>query len=372
MLTTHRLTLTVALGVLAAGAWAQSPARRGPDPNGPPPDEIPLDGFWPTPRMMDRMMDRIADSMVGHYGLDDDQLYQTRELFKSRFPQWLAENRPALQRLTNEYFEALLNDQPPTPEEVADWAARAQPLWQGFAQVFEETTEDMRSYLTDEQQTILDGEVAVWGVAKGHVTNRFQVWSEGGYDAETEWPRGEGFRDQKVKREQEFTEEAIRAKNTALGVQIEAAEAGGAAGAAGGQAPTPTSQPAVAGKVRDEWVEYTENFIRRYNLDDAQQNTAHTILASLQEQRDRYLRRRLPEIEKLEKKLVGARSEDDRARIRIAYQRIQEPLDRYFQQLKDRLDKLPTRIQRVDAAQSEPPGAAKAEASSKTTKRTGE
>jgi len=63
----------LAVAMLATAAFAQD---AGDEEDGRPKraTKIPTEGFWPTQKMMDRVVDRITDEMAGHYQFDDDQL----------------------------------------------------------------------------------------------------------------------------------------------------------------------------------------------------------------------------------------------------------------------------------------------------------
>ncbi len=344
----NRLTL-----LLLLTAWAVGPTLgqvRGLDPNDPGrrQSEIPTEGFWPTQRMIELGIDRITDEMSKFYGFDEDQLWNTRDVLKERFPQWMQENRGELQTLMNQYFEALLSGEPPTPDEVADWSDRALPLFEEFSQMVDTTAEDMREYMTDEQQVLLSGQLAAMQVGMGFMRQRLQTWREGGYDWESEWPRSHEFKRREGARQKELEDEATRAAHEAMGIAPDGSEAAAVPGAA---APTgerkPTSRPSAP---RDDWTIYVENFIKRYELDAAQQGSARKVLNSLQEQRDRYLQRHVSDINAVEGKLKAAQSADERAKVQAELDRLNRPLERYFDQLKERLDRIPTRKQRAAAA----------------------
>jgi len=94
----------------------------------------------------------------------------------------------------NQYFEALLDDEPPAIEGVAEWAQRVQPLLAEFNEVCHEVAEGMHEYLNDEQQTLLDAEEAAFQTGITMVQNKLSVWAGGGYDPETEWSATGGRR----------------------------------------------------------------------------------------------------------------------------------------------------------------------------------
>jgi hypothetical protein len=84
-----------------------------------------LVGFWPTPLMLERILDRVAENMGRIYDMDEEQLEQTRQVLRETFPKWLKENRAEIMELTNQFFEAQLHDEPPDPEMVTGWAQAA-------------------------------------------------------------------------------------------------------------------------------------------------------------------------------------------------------------------------------------------------------
>jgi hypothetical protein len=317
-----------------------------------------------TDKIVNLAVDRIVDDMADHYNLSEDQFEFIREEVRSRFPSFMLENRDQIIEIANQYTEAMLSGDPPTKEFVAQWSQNTLPMVNRFAEMIEETRESIRPILSEEQQVQMDGEMAAFRVAMNHVNNRMNVWAQGGYDWESEWPRSEAFKEQERVRVETLLKEQERAKAIARGeppppetaVQTAATTDVGAAPSAATPAdssrPKPGEKPG-AQRPKDEWDIYVENFIKRYKLDDAQQNQARKHLVSLQEQRDRYARRKLTEIEELEKKLKAVKTDDEKSELKARLVKIQEPIDRMFNQLKDKLDTIPTRKQRADAAKAD-------------------
>ena len=97
----------------------------------------------------------------------------------------------------------------------------------------------------------------------------------------------------------------------------------------------------------DPWDRYVADFTRLYQLDQAQQAIAQSILNELKQQRDAYRESRRQEYE-------AARDIEDRQARREAYERLTEPMDRLFEQLKDRLMRIPTFAQRSAAEPAVP------------------
>jgi hypothetical protein len=344
-------------GLTAAGAVAQDYPPPAPPQR---PSKANAAGLLLTDRMIDSAINRITDQMAEIYGFDEDQLWNTRDTIKARFPEWLKQNRAELQGLVVQYLEAVMGDEPPSPEEVADWATRAAPLFGEFNSLVGETADDMRGYLTDQQQVLLDGQLAAMQVGMNYMQQRLGNWSQGGYDWKTEWPRSKGFQDEEKGRQQKLEQEAQQAKNVAMGLPPDAGDAAAAGGAVADapKPPTPTRPSNSAAK--DEWAVYVDNFIKRYELDDAQQNSAKKFLRDAQELRDRYLARHVDDIKALEAKQKVAQGDEDKERLRGQFVELNRPIDRYFQRLKDRLEGLPTRKQRALAAQTDEAGRGKA------------
>jgi hypothetical protein len=351
MRTTRIWRLVVLLGPLGGLALAQAQDYQDPREEGRVPQEV----FLLNDRIIDLAIDRIVDGMVGQYELDEDQVWLTKEAFKRRIPDWIAENRGEIVSVMNQYFETLLGADPPAPEEVAQWADRAKPLLEKFSDLVTSSTDEMHEFYTPEQSLILDGEMAVFKVGKGHVANRLEVWSQGGYDWETEWIRSPKFREAQTERERTLHAKAAREKAVALGHDLQQYESGGGApGAESRLAADMESKIDVKNKEsRDELTAYVEAFIKRYQLKEDQQNSARRILRSVQAGRDRYLARKLDDIERLHERLKKSTSPEEREEVRKAFDELNRPLERYFQQLKDRLERLPTRKQRAEAARRE-------------------
>lgn len=324
-----RLIWYLAVGMLTTATFAQDVDDSDEEARPKRATKIPTEGFWPTQKMMERIINRITDQMAERYDFDDNQLELTRDLFKARFPEFLNQNRAEIQTLVNQYFEALLDEGPPAVEHVAEWAQHVQPLLAEFGEVCDEVTESMREYLTDSQTTTLDAEVAAFQTGMTMARNKLAVWADGGYDPETEWIHSGSSR-----RERERADEA-----TAEPEPSEADEAQPA-----GSAPAKTA--------KGEWTIYTEKFIKRYQLNDEQKQKAFAFLRRQQEQRDDYLRRRADEMERVTELLKEAEKEAERTAALEAYSRLNAPVDRMFQRLKERLDTLPTRAQRRAAAEA--------------------
>jgi hypothetical protein len=339
---------TMGLATALAAAQSDNPA-----PQGARRADVPNAGFWPTQRMVESAIERITEELGKVYSLDEDQMLNTQDLLKQRFPRWMEENRAQLQTLGNQWVEAMISSEPPTPEQVADWAARCQPLLQEFSVLADETSADMRMYMTDEQQVLLDGQLAAMHVGINYMQQRMETWKAGGYDWKSEWPRSEEFKRQEPERRKRLEQESERQKLIAMGIDPGTAPPGGGGAAPPGQEKPPTPPKPTGNATKDDWTVYVENFIKRYQLDEGQQNNARKYLRDGQELRDKHLTRKLTEIRTLEEKQKSATTDEEKEKVRVAFERINRPVEQMFEQLKIKLDKLPTRKQRAAAGPDE-------------------
>lgn len=319
-------------------------------------------GFWPTPRMIELIIDRITEDGVKLYNFDEIQLAETRKLLKERIPQWMNEHRAEIMALTNQLLEAQLADEPPAAEDVAKWAQRVMPLVNSFEGEIVAITDVMRSdILNEDQAVVLEGEVAAFRTGIQFATNKMRLWAEGGYDPAIDWHRSPDSRRYRHEEERIAEDEMNRARANAIAYAegrpepFPAGAADAAPPAAAGAPPAPpnAAQPAPAARAepKDEWTTYVDAFIRKYELNADQQSRARTLLKRAQTQREEHLRRNTPKMRELEAlfvELKSAASADAAKRLADAeerYRKLYEPIENAFTRLKEKLNDLPTREQ---------------------------
>lgn len=334
--------------LLTLCATACALAQVTPDPEPPDrPQVVPTEGFWPTRLMVQRWIDRMAEEFAEEYELDPDQQDQVRRLWQERFPAWLNQNRAAIMHVTNELIEAVLIEQEPTAEAVADWARRVKPILSGFSELVEKSAEEMKPLLTEDQALRLDNDLEMFRYGLGNVNERLDTWIAGGFDPENEWPYRVAEREAR-----EAVERRAEAERDAALPDHDAAVA-----AAGETAPSaasrPVSQPAAREEEKDEWTLYTEKFIARYRLSAEQEQKARLFLRQARDGRRDYLNRRRREHEALQAAVREAATEEQRAAAKEKLAGFEKPLERMFERLKEKLDTLPTRAQRKEAAERE-------------------
>lgn len=323
-------------------------------PEEPAAEAIPTEGFWPTKTMLHNMLGRIADEMGDQYEMDDDQLAQLTALLRERVPEWMNQNRPQIMNLMNQFFEAQLADEPPDVAMVTEWSGKMLGLTDSFKGMVTGVTDNMREFMTDDQQVRLDAEMAAFQTGLTLVNNKLNVWAEGGYDPAVDWtPPGAARREREraeeraaaAEMEKARSEAYARSGNPPAGTEVTPVGAEPAAVEA-------NKKDAAAAKPKpvDEWTKYTDEFIARYKLNDEQSQKARLHLKEMQQKRDEYLRSKGADMERVTKQLKDAKSDDERKVAQLASDKLSEPVNRLFTQLKDRLSRIPTREQRRNAA----------------------
>ncbi|GAG26689.1 unnamed protein product, partial [marine sediment metagenome] len=203
--------------------------------------------------------------------------------------------------------------------------------------VVDDLTGGMREYLTEDQVIIMEGEHAAFRTGMGMIQNKVAVWSDGGYDPETEWPRSPGHRSEQRREEERRAHAEMEAAREEAVAQAREGQTGNTARG--------------SGKTRkDPWTRYVDEFVRRYHFNDEQKEKAYRLLEVQLRKRDNYLQRKLPEMDRIEKELKEAKTDAEREKAQAGLEKLNAPVDRMFQQLKDRLQQLPTRDQRKKAA----------------------
>lgn len=362
---TRGLLIAIGMSLLSA-PLPRAAGQEAAENEAPPPRRsktpIPSEGFWPTQTLMTRVFERVNDGFAEHYEMDDEQKARALRVFRSRVLPFLEENRGELQRLSNQFYESVFNDRPPGAAEVAEWSQKVLPFVDELKEIVSGISTDMQEFMTDDQISKLDAEMAAFEAGMGMARNKIQSWADGNYDPDLEWPgpRMDLSPEQReeVKKKQQAERDAELEKWEARNKRFEEFERLEREREAASQA---ASAPARA--ITDEWELHTEAFIRRYDLDVDQQQRARAFLRAKQEERDEYLGRKSEELERVKRLGQDAKTAEQQKDAKEQFDRVNAPIERLFSQLKSKLDTIPTRAQRKKAAEQNSDGAAPAASS---------
>lgn len=294
------------------------------------------EGFWPTRKMVELVLNRYATSAAQRYELDEYQTYELKKKLNERIGKFLSRNRAELQPVANEWLETMLGYEPPSVEYAADWAGRALPILAEFQEVVGGLTAEMSEYLTEEQQVMLEGDRRAFELAAGFMSGRLQVWKNGQYDPEIDFtPLGEKPHEVTIAEQRELADAMESARRN--GMAAERRRLG-----------KPPTEPDVAGeqgvqppakqgprRPTDEWVAYVEQFKRVYKLDRDQSAQADRLLKQATEHRESYLRTKTDEMKRITKLYERGKNKLADGR----YEKLNVAIGNMFERLKEKLHK---------------------------------
>lgn len=357
-------------------------------------NELP-DSFYPTKSMVRAFVDQFTEQMGRQLQLDEQQLDTLRASYYERVSTYLVAQRADVEPVLNGFIGMWSERQAPQPEKIAEWAQKAGPVIEGIKGTILETAEEFRPNLSDEQNTLLDGNIAAFNVGSNFMQTKIQTWADGGFDAEREWHRSPGHREaaraeeKEVRAEQEYA--AALARNdpnppipahwrtegdagaavagghpiatTAAGDggpggeqvvmgtptgNFDGGEAGVVQPGAANPAAARTAQPASAA---DPWAADVEAFCAKYKLNPEQRAAAERILREAARQRDEWLQKKSHERTALENALKSPKlTEKGRADYAARLKKLDDGVNGIRRRMTERLEKIPTRAQREQAS----------------------
>lgn len=325
----------------ALGAQNQkAPARRAE-----PPDE---GGIWPTRKMMDLMLARWGDMVSEHYELDEKQSSELTTKIKSRWTTFATENQKTLEPLLTDFIEMRLQMEPPTKEQVAEWSKRASGALDLVEKEIAQGADEMRGILRDDQRAKFDGEMMGFQTGMQFARTQLNRWQQGEFQEREFWDPPLAVRRQRREAEQDKAK-AEEAKAKAAAEKAAADASGKAPG--GSMAEGPPDQ--IASEV-DAWTQHVEDFIKKYELDEAQKKSAYSILKELKERALAHRDANKPEIDKLERRIaLGTGTPEELKQIEEQLVKLYGPIDAMFEELQRRIEPIPTAKQKAAARKRE-------------------
>ena len=325
--------------ILTVGLWSMQGLGDAPPGTSSPPtaqsdtkSATPPEGFFLlSSNVADLLIVRVADEFSHEYELDKAQADKVREAMVKRWGGFLRENREAIQPVVNEMFEIRFDIKPPAKERVQAWAGRALPLLDKMREQVEQGRGDLREVLTPEQRVRLDQQALELGFGLKLARQRLHQLKEGAFEAEhlrELWEPPAAQRAQRREKRRRQREEAANQREQ-----------------------TERQQTAEADQITLElkaWETYVENFMQTYRLDEGQRGAAISCLSELKQRAIEHRDRHRDEITAMEHRIKNFSGSDEALeQLKRDLTKLYGPIDEMFQELKRRIEPIPTAVQRT-------------------------
>lgn len=281
---------------------------------------------------VDSMIRQAADNVARRYNLNQQQTEFTRQMMRDRVTKFLENNEEAIwplirdlarQQLTGQSFDPNNPDALATAKRIGDTAI---PIVEKARQAIYEANEEWGGILSKEQKQLHEYDLREMKGQFEEIRQNFENYKEG-----KPAPGLPMFPTQNKK-----ADEPSR--------------------------PARPSEGLISEQRRPEhqWDRYVRNFVHKYDLDDAQKESANSILRELKQRAADHRTKKAKNFEAVKKRFDEAVAKGDLKK-RMAAKReevaLTKPIKSMFEELKRRVNKIPTSGQRK-----------KAEAGSKTKK----
>lgn len=263
--------------------------------------------FWRT----DWVLDAYIGQITRYYNLNKEQEEYTRKLLNQRVKVFLQEHEADVRSLMSEYMEFQISQELPDPKTAQEFANKAAPLARDIRKEIFEGNMRWREILDDQQRAKHDEDLKKMTSFFDNLEQGLDRWKDG---------------------------------------RVQPTDVPGRVG------PRPSN---LSHKPEDAWEYWVKNFIKSYKLDEGQQQTALSILRELKDEATRYRESNKDRFAALEaeQKAVTERSEktdadalakykEETAKIRKQKVELERPILALFDQLRSRVEAVPTVEQR--------------------------
>jgi len=301
---------------------------------------------------MQSLLVRWAEEVGHRYELDDPQRGQLRDQVLKRWTPFLQEHKRRFQPLFNEFLEMRLGVEPPKKEQVQDWAERAAPLFDDVRKQLDEGASGFREILTPAQRIKFEFDFLGYQAGAKMAEAMLRQWQGGKYDEKEVWTppgrrtvsnqneAGQGM-DKETGTNQKRSDQEAPFRTGSPGDRADQSREREGADA--------TGEDQIALEL-DAWTSYIGRFIQLFELNDAQKGAVLSMLQELKSRATDHRDRHHEEIERLEQRIAhfsGGDKEMEELKKQLA--ELYGPVDEMFQELKKRIDNVPTEAQRAAA-----------------------
>jgi hypothetical protein len=266
------------------------------------------------PWQIQQRMDFLLETIRGRYDLTDAQYNDVRARFQGMIGELAWKHGGTIFRQTREAVQTRLDGRPFTPEQIARWTRESEPLFAMMRERVDGHIEDLAKSFTPQQSATLERDLASYRRRITLFEEMRGRWAQGQWRPEDWGLHADPLHEPILQRRADLLAKADAAREIGRGV-FDYAE--------------------------DSWSRYVREFIRRYQLNDAQAEAAWSILRELTRRAEDYRRRY---------ELTLAEIPANQRATATAY----APLRAMFAELQRRLEPIPTQAQRR-RAQKPPP-----------------
>ncbi len=346
---------------------------------------------------VDLLIDNYSKFLGRKYNLTEEQDEYTKALLREKAYEFIDKHEDELRHIVDRMFDVRTGGEM-TQEELIEWGKEAKPLYEDAKKLIIAGNDEWREILTPEQRKIHDEDLKLMEesfrttedqlqrIISGQMTveefrsprrsarrraNRNRAKRQARSTAQSPGraipPPGPGTKPQAHKRPTPPNEVPPPPEGESRSGSSTAARPRHARRGTSGQA-SRLSRGSHRGRSRggkgyeSKWDKYVADFIKKYQLNDEQQQKAHGILADCKKQAQRYLKSRASHFARIDKQLQALRTSKDKNKskkqsaLNNQRKKLMEPIDKIFDsQLKPRLERIPTRAQRKAAAAAKKP-----------------
>lgn len=324
---------------------------------------------------VDLLLNNYTRIVARKYDLTDEQAEWTHAFVTDKAHTFIDKHEDTLYPLVGKMF-AVRQGGEMDQGELIEWGQQMQPIWQDAKAIIEESNDEFRGILTDEQKEVHDRDLELMYQSFAMTKEQLDRIVSGEMTVEEfrnpprmrPQPRGRPANpdvappvaEQPVPVDPVETAPAepptrgpAMVSNNPRAATAQRPEAEGREAK---EKPVPLGAP---DKLVGGWDKYVADFVKKYQLVKMQAQKAETILKACKTQAKQYLRRAEARIESVDKQLEAAKKAEPKNEATIAQlekqqQALLQPLQDIFdKQLKPRLEQLPTRAQRAAVAEQE-------------------
>lgn len=310
----------------------KTPASEGASLNSSPEPERPREGIWPTRKLMNLMLNRWSDELSAQFELTEKQRAEVRERVPRQWSQFLKDHRAEIQPLVNEYLEIHMEEEPPTADQVQDWAGRALPVFEEMRTQFEEGIGEFRRVIEPSQKAKFDAKALQLKLGLRVAGQQLQKWKDGEIDPKGFW-----------------TPPSTRPSESRPEAPWSSANLADSS-AARPPAPPKPDKDTIDSEL-ESWDRFVADFASQHRFNLGQVTAAQSCLRELKERARDHRDHFRDEILALEKEIRNNKgTEAELADIKGKLVRLYGPVDAMFAELKNRVEQIATSDQRSPEA----------------------